>query len=50
MKLERINAAAQIEFPNANPLNRSHNVSKMSAPIPDRKRIPERIATRTLAC
>ena len=46
IKLERINAAAQTEFPKLKPLSRSHNVSKMSEPIPDRKRIPERIATR----
>jgi hypothetical protein len=49
MKLERINAAAQTELPNARPLNRSQSVSNMSAPIPDRKRIPERMAMRALA-
>jgi hypothetical protein len=49
MKLERINAAAQTELPNARPLNRNHKVSKISAPIPDRNKIPERIATRALA-
>src|SRR5439155_19302703 len=49
MKLERINAAAQIELPNARPLNRNQSVSKMSAPIPDKKRMPERITMRTLA-
>jgi hypothetical protein len=46
MKLERIRAAAQTEFPKARPLSRSQSVSKMSAPIPDRKRIPDRIAMR----
>src|SRR5436190_17911851 len=46
MKLERISAAAQIELPNANPLNRNHRVSKMSAPVPERNKIPERIAIR----
>src|SRR6266513_4200685 len=45
MKLERINAAAQTELPNASPLSRSQSVSNMSAPIPDRKRTPERIVT-----
>src|SRR3989442_9977727 len=49
MKLERINAAAQIELPNARPLRRNHSVSKISAPIPDKKRMPERITMRTLA-
>jgi hypothetical protein len=42
MKLERINAAAQTELPNASPLNLSQRVSNMSAPIPDRKRMEER--------
>ena len=46
MKLERIRAAARTEFPKAKPLSRSQSVSKMSAPIPDRKRIPDRIAMR----
>jgi hypothetical protein len=46
MKLERIRAAAQTEFPKARPLSRSQSVSKMSAPIPDKKRIPDRIAMR----
>jgi hypothetical protein len=49
MKLERINAAAQIELPNARPLNRSQSVSNMSAPIPERKRMAQRIATDALA-
>src|SRR5207248_10646561 len=49
IKLERINAAAQTEFPKLKPLSRSHNVSKMSEPIPERKRIPAKIATRTVA-
>ena len=48
MKLERINAAAQTELPNANPLNRNHRVSKISAPMPDKNKIPERTATRAL--
>src|SRR5207248_11389358 len=48
MKLERINAAAQTEFPNASPLSRSQSVSKMSAAVPERKRMPERIVTGTL--
>ena len=46
MKLERINAAAHTELPNASPLKRNHNVSKISAPMPDRKKIPDRIAVR----
>src|SRR5438067_6282249 len=41
MKLERISAAAQIELPKANPLSRSHEVWKMSALAPDRKRTSE---------
>ena len=48
MKLERINAAAQVELPKARPLSRSQSVSKISAPIPDRNRIAERTATGTL--
>jgi hypothetical protein len=48
IKLERIKAADHTEFPNAKPLSRSQRVSKMSALIPERKRIPERIATRIL--
>ena len=49
MKLERINAAAQTELPNARPLNRNHKVSKISAPMPDKNRIPEKMATRAVA-
>jgi len=48
MKLERISAAAQIELPNARPLNRNQSVSKISALIPDRKRTSERIASRMI--
>ena len=48
IKLERIKAADHTEFPNVNPLRRSHNVSKISEPIPDRKRIPHRIAVRII--
>src|SRR5262249_30331763 len=48
MKLERISAAAQTELPNAKPLSRSHSVSKISAPVPERKRTPHRTATRPL--
>jgi hypothetical protein len=48
MKLERINAAAQTELPNARPLSRNQSVSNMSAPIPDRKRMAEKIVTGTL--
>jgi len=46
MKLERISAAAQTELPNAKPLSRSHSVSKINAPRPERKRIPEKTARR----
>jgi len=46
IKLERINAAAQTEFPKLKPLSRSQRASKMSALMPDRNRIPERIAAR----
>ena len=48
MKLERISAAAQIELPKAKPLSRSHSVSKIRAPVPERKRTPQRTATRPL--
>src|SRR5262245_52930815 len=48
MKLERINAAAQTELPNASPLSLSQRVSNTSAPIPDRKRIVEKIVTGAL--
>src|SRR5215475_6728477 len=46
MKLERISAAAQTELPNAKPLRRSHSVSKISAPVPERKRTAQKRATR----
>jgi hypothetical protein len=46
MKLERIRAADQIELPKVKPLRRSHTVSKISEPIPERKRTLDRIATR----
>ena len=46
MKLERIKAANQIELPKVKPLRRNQRVSKMSALMPDRNRMPERIATR----
>src|SRR5206468_6543336 len=49
MKLERINAAAQMELPNARPLSRSQSVSKISAPIPDKKTMPKKNTMRTLA-
>jgi hypothetical protein len=45
MKLERIKAADHIELPKARPLSRTHSVSKISAPIPERKRMPEKIVT-----
>src|SRR5215216_7275414 len=48
MKLERINAVAQIELPKAKPLSRSHSVSKIRAPVPERKRTPQSTATRLL--
>ena len=47
MKLERINAAAQIELPKARPLNLSQRVSKSSALQPEKKRITETMAART---
>src|SRR2546429_8483825 len=47
MKLERIKAADQTEFPKAKPLSRSQRVWKRSALLPERKRIAETIATRT---
>jgi hypothetical protein len=46
MKLERINAADQIELPKVKPLRRSQSVSKISEPIPERKRTLDRIAMR----
>src|SRR5438552_8229569 len=46
MKLERINAAAQTELPKARPLKRNQSVSKISAPIPEKKSNPESTATR----
>src|SRR5207247_10464574 len=48
MKLERISAAAQIELPNVKPLSRNQSVSKIRAPVPERKRTPQRTATRPL--
>src|SRR5919109_1318061 len=48
MKLERISAAAQIELPNAKPLNRSQSISKTNAPRPEKNRTPQRTATREL--
>ena len=46
MKLERIKAADQIELPKVKPLRPSQSVSKISEPIPERKRTLDRIATR----
>ena len=46
MKLERIKAANQIELPKVKPLRRNQSISKMGALMPDRNRMPERIATR----
>lgn len=48
MKLERISAAAQTELPNANPLTRNHSVSKISAPMPEKKRTTQTIAMRAV--
>jgi hypothetical protein len=50
MKLDRINAAAQTELPKARPLNLSQRVSKISAPIPDRKRMAETTARGVRVC
>ena len=47
IKLERIKAADQMEFPKAKPLSRSQRVWKRSALHPERKRTAETIATRT---
>src|ERR1043166_3191777 len=47
MKLDKINAVDQTEFPNANPLSRSQSVSNKSALHPEKKRINETKATRT---
>src|SRR5438128_1967314 len=47
MKLDRINAAAQIELPKTNPLRRSQRVSKRSALLPERKRMSETMTVRT---
>ena len=48
MKLERISAAAQTELPNANPLTRNHSVSKINAPMPEKKRTKQTIAVRAV--
>jgi hypothetical protein len=46
MKLERISAADQIEFPKAKPLSSSQSVWKRSALAPEKKRMIETIRTR----
>src|SRR5712691_1006956 len=46
MKLDKIKAADQTEFPNASPLNRNQSVSNRSALHPDKKRISEIRTTR----
>jgi hypothetical protein len=46
MKLERIRAADQTEFPKTSPLRRSHKVWKMRALAPERKRTTERANAR----
>jgi hypothetical protein len=47
MKLDKISAADQTEFPNTSPLIRSQSVSNRSALHPDRKSMSEIEATRT---
>src|SRR3984893_13834779 len=47
MKLDKISAADQTEFPKARPLRRSQSVSNKSALHPERKRITETKATGT---